>query len=74
LGGFLAALGSLVAAVGAAGLPSKRGMGPGIVAALMLGAGFAALLAGVSGKPRPTSWASLALLLSGVVVALLLVR
>ena len=69
-GGLLAAIGSLLAAVGAAGLPSQGGF----VAALMLASGFAALLAGLSGKPRPTGWAALALHVSGVVVALLAVR
>ena len=71
-GGFLAALGSLLAAVGAAALPA--GASRGLVAALMLAAGFAALLAGLSGKPRPTGWAALALLGAGVVVALYAVR
>jgi hypothetical protein len=69
-GGFLAALGSLLAAVGAAALPAQGG----VVAALMLASGFAALLAGLSGKPRPTGWAALALLLAGIVVALYAVR
>ena len=69
-GGFLAAVGSLLAAVGAAALPSQRG----VVAVLMLVSGFAALLAGLSGKPRPTGWAALALLLAGIVVALIAVR
>ena len=64
-GGFLAALGSLVAAAGA---PRA------LVAALLLASGFAALLAGLSGKPRPTGWAALALLVAGVVVALYAVR
>jgi len=74
LGGFLAALGSLLAAVAAAGLPAGSGQGPGVVAALMLGSGFMALLAGLAGKPRPTGWAALTLLAGGIVVALLLVR
>jgi hypothetical protein len=69
-GGFLAALGSLLAAVGAAGLPTQRG----IVASLLLASGFAALLAGLSGKPRPTGWAALSLLVAGIVVALFAVR
>ena len=69
-GGFLAAVGSLLAAVGAAALPALSG----IVAVLMLASGFAALLAGLSGKPRPTGWAALALLVSGIVVALFAVR
>jgi hypothetical protein len=73
-GGFLAALGSLLAAGGAAGLPAKAGSLRGVVAGLLLAAGFAALLAGLSGKPRPTGWAALGLLLSGVVVALYAVR
>jgi hypothetical protein len=73
-GGFLAALGSLLAAVGAAALPAASGAARGLVAGLLLASGFAALLAGLSGKPRPTGWAALALLLAGVVVALWLVR
>jgi hypothetical protein len=73
-GGFLAALGSLLAAVGAAGLPSEGGAVRGVVAGLMLASGFAALLAGLSGKPRPTGWAALLLLVGGIVVALFAVR
>jgi hypothetical protein len=73
-GGFLAALGSLLAAVGAAALPAGSGAARGLVAGLLLASGFAALLAGLSGKPRPTGWAALALLVAGVVVALWLVR
>ena len=73
-GGFLAALGSLLAAVGARGLPEGAGTSRGLVAALMLASGFAALLAGLSGKPRPTGWAALALLVGGIVVALYAVR
>jgi hypothetical protein len=73
-GGFLAALGSLVAAVGAAALPASAGVSRGIVAGLMLAAGFAALLAGLSGKPRPTGWAAAALLAAGAVVAVASVR
>jgi hypothetical protein len=73
-GGFLAALGSLLAAAGALGLPANGGASRGVVAGLMLASGFAALLAGLSGKPRPTGWAALALLASGVVVALVAVR
>jgi hypothetical protein len=73
-GGFLAAIGSLLAAAGAAGLPAAAGSGRGIVAGLVLASGFAALLAGLAGKPRPTGWAALALLAAAVVVALLLVR
>ena len=69
-GGFLAALGSLLAAVGAAALPAGRVP----VAGLMLASGFAALLAGLSGKPRPTGWAALLLLTAGIVVALFAVR
>jgi hypothetical protein len=64
-GGFLAALGALAAAAGIA---------RGVVAGLMLASGFAALLAGLSGKPRPTGWAVMALLLAGVVVAIASVR
>ena len=73
-GGFVAAIGSLLAAAGAFGLPAGHGVTRGIVAALMLLSGFAALLAGLSGKPRPTGWAALALLVSGIVVALVAVR
>jgi hypothetical protein len=73
-GGFLAALGSLLAAAGAAGLPADGGASRGVVAALMLASGFTALLAGLSGKPRPTGWAALLLLAAGVVVALSAVR
>lgn len=73
-GGFLAALGSLLAAAGAAGLPAESGAGRGVAAVLMLASGFAALLAGLAGKPRPTGWAALALLAGGLVVALLAVR
>jgi hypothetical protein len=40
----------------------------------MLASGIAALLAGLSGKPRPTGWAAGFLLLAGVVVALFAVR
>jgi len=35
----------------------------------VLAAGFAALLAGLSGKPRPTGWAALGLLAAGAAVA-----
>jgi hypothetical protein len=73
-GGFLAALGSLLAATGALALPAERGGLRGVVAVLMLAAGVTALLAGLSGKPRPTGWAALLLLLAGVVVALFTVR
>lgn len=73
-GGFVAAIGSLLAAAGAAGLPAERGASRGVVAALMLASGFAALLAGLSGKPRPTGWAALLLLAGGVIVALCAVR
>ena len=73
-GGFLAALGSLLAAVGAAALPQESGAARGFVAGLLLASGFAALLGGLSGKPRPTGWAALLLLAAGVVVALFAVR
>ena len=73
-GGFLAVLGSLLAAAGAAALPPTSGSARGAVAGLMLASGFAALLAGLSGKPRPTGWAALALLVAGLVVALVAVR
>jgi hypothetical protein len=73
-GGFLAALGSLLAAAGAAGLPAGGGVSRGVVVALMLTSGFAALLAGLSGKPRPTGWAALLLLVAGIVVALSAMR
>jgi hypothetical protein len=72
-GGWLAGFGSLVAAVGAAALPASAPARGG-VAGMMLGAGFAALLAGLSGKPRPTGWAALALLLAGAVVGIASVR
>ena len=64
-GGFLGAIGSLLAAAGA-GRPAP--------AVLLLASGFAALLAGLSGKPRPTGWAAFALLVTGAVVGLLAVR
>jgi hypothetical protein len=64
-GGFLGVLGSLVAAAGAPRLAP---------AMLLLASGFAALLAGLSGKPRPTGWAAFALLVAGAVVALFAVR
>jgi hypothetical protein len=73
-GGFLAALGSLLAAASAAGLPAESAASRGLVAGLMLASGFVALLAGLSGKPRPTGWAALALLVGGTVVALFAVR
>jgi hypothetical protein len=73
-GGFLAALGSLLGAAGAAGLPAGGGALRGAAAGLVLAAGFAALLAGLSGKPRPTGWAALGLLVSSIVVALCTVR
>jgi hypothetical protein len=73
-GGFLAALGSLLGAAGAAALPETPGRTRGLVAALILTSGAAALLAGLSGKPRPTGWAAVALLVAGAVVALLAVR
>ena len=73
-GGFLAALGSLVSATAAVTLPDAAGNARGVVAGLMLASGFAALLAGLSGKPRPTGWAALLLLVAGVVVALSAVR
>lgn len=73
-GGFLAALGSILGAAGAAALPSTAGHRPGLVVALILMSGFAALLAGLSGKPRPTGWVALALLVAGIVVGLLAVR
>jgi hypothetical protein len=69
-GGFLAVLGSIFAAASAAALPAGRGP----VAALLGASGFAALLAGLSGKPRPTGWAALALVAAAVVVALVAVR
>lgn len=74
LGGFLAAIGSLAAAAGAAVLPASAGAARGAAAGLMLAAGFAALLAGLSGKPRPTGWAAVGFLGAGIVVALLAVR
>lgn len=73
-GGFLAALGALVAAAGAGALPEAAGVPRGAVAGLMLASGFAALLAGLSGKPRPTGWAAAALMVAGAVVAIAAVR
>jgi hypothetical protein len=73
-GGLLAAIGSLLAATGAAALPAAALAARGTVAGLMLASGLAALLAGLSGKPRPTGWAALLLLAAGVVVALFAVR
>jgi hypothetical protein len=73
-GGFLAALGALAAAAGAGVLPATAGMARGVVAGLMLASGFSALLAGLSGKPRPTGWAAVALLVVGAVVAIASVR
>ena len=68
-GGWLSALGSLVASVGALALPDAAGAGRFVAAGLLLTAGFAALLAGLSGKPRPTGWAALGLLAAGGAVA-----
>jgi hypothetical protein len=68
-GGWLSLLGSLVAAVGALALPDAAGAGRFAAAGLLLAAGFAALLAGLSGKPRPTGWAALGLLAAGAAVA-----
>ena len=68
--GWLGAIGATVAAAGAMLLPAWQGA----VALTMLAAGFVALLAGLAGKPRPTCWAALGLLLAGVVVALASVR
>jgi hypothetical protein len=73
-GGFLSALGALLGAASAFALPASAGNARGIAAALLLASGFAALLAGLAGKPRPTGWAALALLIGGVVVAFLAVR
>ncbi len=73
-GGFLAVFGSLFAAAGAFVLPASPGRAREWTAVLLLGAGAAALLAGLSGKPRPTGWAALALVLAGIVVALWAVR
>jgi hypothetical protein len=74
-GGYLAAIGSLLAAAGAIGLPSHGGTAPVlVVAGLVLASGFTALLAGLAGKPRPSGVAALALMVAAVVVALLLVR
>jgi hypothetical protein len=73
-GGFLAALGALVAAAGAASLETASGPERGIAAVCFLASGGAALLAGLSGKPRPTGWVAAALAAAGVVVAALGVR
>ena len=57
-GGMLAAAASPLWAT-ASGLLAPRGPTPGWLAAsagLALAAGFLALLAGLSGKPRPTGW------------------
>ena len=59
-GGFVAAAGSLTAAAAALASPA--------VVALTLGAGLAGLLAGASGKPRPTVWLAAALLLAACAV------
>lgn len=67
-GGWLATLGSLVAGVGALALPEAAGSWRFVAAGLLLAAGFAALLAGLSGKPRPTGWLALALLAGGAAV------
>jgi hypothetical protein len=73
-GGFVAALGSVLAAAGVFALPASVGPAHGVAAGLLLGSGFAALLAGLSGKPRPTGWAAAFLLAAGVIVALSAVR
>ncbi len=73
-GGFLAALGSLLAAPGVYALPASGGQARGLAAGLLLASGFAALLAGLSGKPRPTGWAAAGLFAAGVIVALSTVR
>jgi hypothetical protein len=73
-GGWLAALGALVAAASAVALPDAARTARLGVAGAMLGSGFAALLAGLAGKPRPTGWVALALLLTGTVVAVVAVR
>ena len=69
-GGWIAAVGAPVAAVGAGLLPFHGA----VVAGAMLASGFAALLAGLSGKPRPTGWAAAGLLAAGVIVAIASVR
>jgi hypothetical protein len=68
-GGWVALFGSLVAAVGALALPDEAGTGRFFSGVLLFTSGFAALLAGLSGKPRPTGWAALALLVAGAMVA-----
>ena len=73
-GGFVAMIGSLLAAAGAGALPEAAGAVRWIVAGLMLASGLAALLAGLSRKPRPTGWAACLLLAAGVVVAVIAVR
>ena len=72
-GGLVAAAGSVTTAGAALLLPGSW-LPRAAVAALALSAGFAALLAGASGKPRPTVWAAVALLLGAVVVARVVVR
>ena len=69
-GGWVAAIGAPVAAVGAGSLPAH----PAVVAIVMLVSGFAAWLAGLAGKPRPTGWAAAGLFVLGVVVAVASVR
>ncbi|HEX4826434.1 MAG TPA: hypothetical protein VFV19_19195 [Candidatus Polarisedimenticolaceae bacterium] len=69
-GGWMAAVGAPVGAVGAATLPAYGAF----VAIALLVSGFAAWLAGLSGKPRPTGWAAAVLLFVGVVVAIASVR
>jgi hypothetical protein len=73
-GGFLAALGALFGAASVFALPEGARHEREIAAGLLLASGFAALLAGLSGKPRPTGFAAAALLAAAIVVALAAVR
>jgi hypothetical protein len=73
-GGFVAAVGSLLAAAGAAGLPARSGRMTAASAVLLLAAGGAALLAGLAGKPRPTGWLAAGLVGVAIVVALIALR
>src|SRR5262245_7266641 len=72
--GFVAGTGSIYGAGGALLLLPGPSTTRVVVAASMLASGGAALLAGLSGKPRPTVWPSLACLAAAVVVASRLVR
>lgn len=68
-GGWLASIGSLVAAVGAAALAHGAPRPRAAAAIALLASGGSALLAGLSGKPRPTGYAAAVLLVAGVLAA-----